>query len=85
MKPKRQKTFFENVMASLEQPLFTATLKRGVMGSYEFGVVDRAKFQGELAHVPVDPSQGWWQFTSPGARIGEQDVDTRGTPSIVGW
>lgn len=84
MKPKRQKTFFENAIPSLEQPVFTAVLKRGVAGSYEFGIIDKAKFRGELNYVPVDNSQGWWQFNSPGVIIGGQTVKTGTTPSIAG-
>ncbi|KAI9789403.1 MAG: hypothetical protein M1816_006063 [Peltula sp. TS41687] len=83
VEPKPQKTFFENAMPSLEQPVFTAVLKRGAAGSYEFGVIDKTKFRGELNYVPVDSSKGWWQFDSPGVVIGGQSVKTGALPSIA--
>ena len=62
--PKRQKTFFENVLPSLEQPLFTADLDKDGSGTYEFGVIDKAKYTGDLTFVSIDTSSGFWQFES---------------------
>ncbi|KAI9828244.1 MAG: hypothetical protein M1826_006070 [Phylliscum demangeonii] len=83
VKPNRQPTFFENVMSSLDQPVFTASLKRGAPGSYGFGTINPSLFQGSLNYAPVDPSQGWWMFNSSGAVIGDQKISTTGTPSIA--
>ena len=71
-------------MSSLEQPVFTAVLKRAQSGSYEFGVVDESKFRGPLHYVPVNPVKGWWQFDSPHAIIGNKQVSTNGIGSIAG-
>ena len=70
VKPQQQKTFFENVQASLEQPVFTANLKHGVAGAYEFGAIDDSQFQGQLSNTPVDSSQGFWQFASAQFAVG---------------
>lgn len=64
VRPQKQKTFFENVMPSLQEPLFTADLRAGAAGAYEFGRVDTSKFQGDLAWIPIDSSKGFWQFSS---------------------
>lgn len=48
VKPAKQKTFFENVMPTLIQPLFTADLRRGAPGAYEFGRIDDSRFAGQL-------------------------------------
>ncbi|KAK5996892.1 Aspartic protease PEP3 [Cladobotryum mycophilum] len=64
VKPKKQKTFFDNVMGSLSEPVFTVDLKKNATGSYEFGKVDASKFKGDLATIPVNDSQGFWQFSS---------------------
>ncbi len=64
VKPQKQKTFFENVMPSLQEPLFTADLRAGAAGAYEFGRVDTSKFTGQMAWIPVNTTKGFWQFTS---------------------
>lgn len=84
MEPQKQKSFFDNVMPTLEQPVFTATLKRGNDSSYEFGTINEEKFVGPLNFVTIDPSQGWWQFDSPGVQIGDQFISTTEAPSIAG-
>jgi hypothetical protein len=64
VKPQQQKTFFDNVMPSLAEPLFTADLRAGANGAYEFGRIDTSKFTGDLTFVDIDNSQGFWQFAS---------------------
>lgn len=64
IKPQRQKTFFDNVLPDLSQPVWTASLKSGEAGAYEFGNIDTSLFQGELTDVPVDSSRGFWEFDS---------------------
>ena len=71
-------------MSTLEEPVFTAALKRGEPGSYEFGTIDKAKFSGSLNYVPVDSSKGWWQFDSPGVIVANQTISTPGVSSIAG-
>ncbi|KAI0871926.1 aspartic peptidase domain-containing protein [Hypoxylon argillaceum] len=64
VQPQQQKTFFDNVMSSLEEPLFTADLRAGANGAYEFGTIDTSKFTGDMTFVAVNNTQGFWQFTS---------------------
>lgn len=80
VKPQSQNTFFENVMASLEQPLFTVDLDLDGSGTYEFGVIDQAKYTGNLTFVPIDTSSGFWQFESTTYSIGGT-VKTNSNPS----
>jgi aspergillopepsin I len=68
--PQQQKTFFENVAPSLKQPVMTAFLNSTGVGSYEFGVIDSNKYTGDLISVPVDSSNGYWQFESPSFSVG---------------
>lgn len=69
--PKRQNTFFDNVAPNLDEPVFTVRLLSNGVGEYEFGTVDPKKYQGVLANVSVDSSNGFWQFDSAQYAIGE--------------
>jgi Eukaryotic aspartyl protease len=71
IRPQKQKTFFDNVLPNLSQPVFTASLKSGVAGAYEFGNIDRSQFEGELTTAPVDASRGFWQFDSTRFAVGD--------------
>jgi hypothetical protein len=72
--PLKQSTFFENVMPSLAQPLFTADLRKDTVGAYEFGRIDATKFAGSLSWIPANTDQGFWQFPTGGFRV-EKDTD----------
>lgn len=81
IKPQKQKTFFDNVLPDLSQPVFTASLKAGVAGAYEFGNIDTTQFQGELTTVRVDTTRGFWQFGSVQFAVGNDAPQTASTGS----
>lgn len=85
VKPQKQKTFFENIMLSLEQPLFTANLRHATVGSYEFGRIDASQFQGQLSFAPIDDSRGFWEFESKRFAVGdrEAEVNEKASPAIA--
>jgi Eukaryotic aspartyl protease len=56
--------------------LFTANLKHGTAGGYEFGVVDTTLFSGSLTTVPVNSQNGFWEFTSTQVAIGNSQPQT---------
>ena len=64
VQPKSQKTFFDNVVDDLEQPLFTANLREDTSGSYTFGEIDKSEYKGEIYYTSIDTSNGFWQFDS---------------------
>ncbi|KAL8689839.1 MAG: hypothetical protein Q9224_004550 [Gallowayella concinna] len=70
VKPTKQKTFFSNAKPTLSAPLFTANLKKGKPGSYTFGYLDSAQYTGSISYITVDPSRGFWEFTSNGYAVG---------------
>lgn len=78
VKPVRQATFFENVMPSLAQPLFTADLPHDAVGAFEFGYIDTNKFVGPLTWVQADTAMGFWQVSTSFFRVG--DVETQHAP-----
>lgn len=70
VKPQKQKTFFDNVIPSLAEPLFTADLRPNATGAYEFGRIDTTKFTGQMTWIPVNTTQGFWQFSSTKFAVG---------------
>ena len=70
VKPTQQKTFFDNAMATLPMPVFTADLRHNAVGSYEFGNIDATKFNGSLSWAAVNTTQGFWQFSSTKFSVG---------------
>ena len=85
VKPNKQNTFFDNVKSSLAQPVLTANLKHDAPGTYEFGKIDSTQFQGQISYVPVDNSQGFWQFTSDSFAVGngQMQQNSQASPAIA--
>ncbi|KAF2147659.1 aspartyl protease [Myriangium duriaei CBS 260.36] len=68
--PDRANTFFDTVSSQLAADLFTARLKKGTPGTYDFGYIDNAKYSGEIYYTNVDNSQGFWGFTPDSYSVG---------------
>ncbi|RMZ88834.1 hypothetical protein DV736_g3929, partial [Chaetothyriales sp. CBS 134916] len=83
IQPTQQKTFFENVLPDLTQPVFTAQLKHGAVGAYEFGIIDTSAFTGNLSTAAVDSTNGFWQFSSEAAVVNGQMVNIPGGTAIA--
>ncbi|KAG9542925.1 aspartyl protease, partial [Aureobasidium melanogenum] len=72
--PNQQKTFFDTVKSSLALPLWTANLKKGAPGSYDFGYIDSSKYSGKITYVSVNSASGFWQFTADGYQVGSSST-----------
>ncbi len=85
VKPEQQKTFFENVQPSLDQPVFTANLRHHELGSYEFGRIDESQFDGPITYTPIDASRGFWEIESKSFAIGDGETQTNpnASPAIM--
>ncbi|KAJ4415384.1 hypothetical protein N0V82_007379 [Gnomoniopsis sp. IMI 355080] len=71
--PTAQKTFFDNIKASLASPLFTADLKHNTKGSYNFGYIDAAAHTGTVYYADLVTSGdfgGFWTFVASGYTVG---------------
>ena len=73
VQPEQQKTFFANIMHSLDQPIFTVDLSES-SGIYEFGSIDSTKYTGDIHYAPVDSSQGYWQIQSEAYTLGGKQI-----------
>ena len=83
VQPTKQKTFFSNVKDKLKAPLFTADLKKGGPGSYDFGFIDDSKHTKAITYVDADDSRGFWGFTCTGYAVGGADPVSEEIPAIM--
>ena len=68
--PNQVKTFFTTVGASLKSKLFTANLKKGAPGKYDFGFIDTTQYTGSISYTSVKTTNGFWEFTGSGYAVG---------------
>jgi len=68
--PTSQKTFFSNAELSLPSPVFTANLKKGAVGNYNFGYIDSSEYTGSITYTTVNTANGFWEFTGSGYAVG---------------
>lgn len=61
--------FFQTVESSLPKSLFTADLKHGKPGSYDFGFINTTKYTGSIAYTSVT-SDTYWEFKAGGYAVG---------------
>ncbi|KAL5337755.1 aspartic peptidase domain-containing protein [Aspergillus crustosus] len=85
IQPQRQRSFFETITDVLDEPVLGASLVSDGVGEYEFGVIDEAKFKGELVNASVDASSGFWKFESAWYRVGDGKLtkNTEATATIA--
>lgn len=70
VKPTQQKTWFDNAKSLLSQQLFTANLKKGAAGTYNFGFIDTTEYTGAINYAPVKTGKGYWEFLGSGYQFG---------------
>ena len=80
IRPTQQLTFFENAVSQLQAPVFTANLKAGSAGAYQFGFIDSTAYSGTLQYTPLIQSAstvGLWAFeANPGTNASPAIADT---------
>ncbi|KAH6656130.1 secreted aspartic proteinase precursor [Truncatella angustata] len=70
VRPSAQKTFFDNIKSSLDQPLWTVDLRHSAPGTYNFGKIDNSLYTGEIAYATVNSREGFWTFTATSYSVG---------------
>ena len=69
--PNKVQTFVgDAITQGLAAPLFTANLKKGKAGNYNFGYIDTSEYTGAVTYVPVNTANGFWEFTGDGYAVG---------------
>jgi len=82
-KKQPQKTFFFNAKNQLKKGVFAADLEPDNGGTYEFGNVDASRIKGQLANVPVNPANGFWQFDNSAIQVDGKAVKVKGGAAIA--
>lgn len=79
--PKQRTDFMFTAVQqkALQQNVFTADLKKGKPGSYDFGFINSTKYTGSITYTNVDSSQGFWSFTFTGYGVGSNYTTTQMT------
>ncbi|KAL1626329.1 hypothetical protein SLS56_006913 [Neofusicoccum ribis] len=85
VRPTPQRTFFDTVKSQLSKPLFTALLKKGAPGKYDFGFLNASSYTGSIAYTNVltTPRPGFWGFNATGYSVGTGNIVQKTMPSIV--
>ena len=81
--PDKQNTFFTNAESNLDAPLFTANLKKGEPGNYNFGYIDSSEYTGQISYTTVDNSQGFWGYTTDSYTVAGGSAVTGSIQSIA--
>lgn len=85
VRPTPQRTFFDRIKSTLARPLFTALIKKGAPGKFDFGFLNSSSYTGSITYttVSVRPRPGYWNFNATGYQVGNGPVVSQIIPSIV--
>ena len=83
VRPTPQKTYIDNILSTLTQPLFTANLQRGRPGTYTFGSIDKSAYTGPIQYTPRRPAMPFWSFDIDGYVIGRRPKQKYGWNTIA--
>ncbi|KAL2138427.1 hypothetical protein VTI28DRAFT_6791 [Corynascus sepedonium] len=74
--PNRLPTWFETIIPSLDEPLWTVDWHRSTQtGQFQFGFIDSSKYVGDIAYGPVTTDGGLWTIEVQGVGAGYDDAN----------
>ncbi|KAK4163861.1 aspartic peptidase domain-containing protein [Cladorrhinum sp. PSN259] len=89
IRPRRiMPTFFENIRASLKEPVFTADLRANYPGKFTFGEISKGSYEGEIGWTDMSKESPYWLFSLRGSQVGNNTrktyslSDGKGTASV---
>ncbi|KAL6804828.1 aspartic peptidase domain-containing protein [Trichoderma sp. SZMC 28013] len=59
---------------TLVKPLFTANLKKGKPGNYNFGYINASEYTGAIQYAAINPKGPLWEISVGGYRVGSDDT-----------
>ncbi|PNP54042.1 hypothetical protein THARTR1_05249 [Trichoderma harzianum] len=74
VRPTKQKTYLDNIKDQLVKPLFTANLKKGKPGNYNFGYINASEYTGAIQYAAINPRSPLWEISVGGYRVGSDDT-----------
>ncbi|KAL7960435.1 aspartic peptidase domain-containing protein [Trichoderma compactum] len=60
---------------TLAKPLFTANLKKGEPGNYNFGYINAPEYTGAIQYAAINPKGPLWEISVGGYRVGSDDTN----------
>ncbi|KAL5612679.1 uncharacterized protein BROUX77_002835 [Berkeleyomyces rouxiae] len=66
IRPEPQLNFFDNVVESLDEKVFTVDMKHGELGTLEFNTINTERYIGDIGYSDVLNEKGLWNFTIGG-------------------
>lgn len=70
VRPTQQTTYLDNIKSDLSLPIFTADLQKGRPGSYDFGYINKSRFNDPLQFTPINRHSPFWEVRLEGYKIG---------------
>jgi hypothetical protein len=74
VRPTKQLTYLDNIKNQLVKPLFTANLKKGKPGNYNFGYINASEYTGNIQYAAINPQSPLWEISVSGYRVGSNDT-----------
>uniref|UniRef100_A0A8H7NEJ1 Peptidase A1 domain-containing protein n=1 Tax=Bionectria ochroleuca TaxID=29856 RepID=A0A8H7NEJ1_BIOOC len=71
VRPTQQHSYFENILDSLKEPVFTANLQKGRPGNYNFGYIDDKEHIGNITYAPLLTDTPFWEVNATGYQVGD--------------
>lgn len=84
VKPTAQKTWFDNIKASLSSEVFTANLNHEKDGTYNFGYLDDSEYTGTIYYADLITGSeygGYWTIAASGYAVGNGTSTTSSSGS----
>ncbi|KAL6909144.1 aspartic peptidase domain-containing protein [Trichoderma evansii] len=75
VRPDRQLTYLDNIKNQLVKPVFTANLKKGQPGNYNFGYINASEYTGNIQYAAINPQSPLWEISVSGYRIGSNETN----------
>ncbi|RFU75768.1 aspartic ase [Trichoderma arundinaceum] len=73
VRPDKQLTYLDNIKNQLAKPVFTANLKKGKPGTYNFGYINASEYTGSIQYAAINPKSPLWEISVSGYRIGKDE------------